>query len=546
MPPRSRASSRSSRSSRSSSRERSCSPKRSHAKYDTAKYSELYDYFKYKLLTDETIMPAGSSAYVNAYSTESKTVPISYPVTLEDLHAVQNIDHLYPSSPFYVRESGVYTLFFVSTDNQSSQFTVFVNGVVEPLTTIGTNSGAGQLVSRHMLILKKDDNVVIRNYLSAVGAVTQSTLIGGLAEVSDTTFLLMKIAPHPEAVKCAQDECDFKLSKKEKCTYKKLLGDMLADKDLMLKGFNIHGSFFKIGAQAVDVEGPVAFDTSLNVTGLELLPTNDVRVSEDGIYKVYFTISTSTACQFAFFVNGAPVHSTTMGTNKGAGQMTIRALIEMKKDDVLSVRNHTSAAPIVITPQSGGRVPSIDAIMTIFKAAPLTEPLIDHARWCNMNNKCWSYKAFRQFLLSKKYLQIDGAQAYFSVTTATPQSIIVGESFDFATNQVVPYRSQHTQGTTTICIERDGIYNVFADVITNQPSQITIFVNNVPDVTTTFGRDSGGNRCFVRQFMKLRCGDVLTLRNYESALGLIETATNPGGQFVGQVAMFMAFRLSAC
>jgi hypothetical protein len=490
-------------------------------------------------------MPAGSSAYINAFSQQSETVPLSYPVSFEGIHKMQNVDHLYPASPFYVRENGVYILFFVATDNQASQFTVFVNGVIAPLTTIGTNSGAGQLVSRHMLVLKKDDNLVVRNYLSESGAITQSTNIGGLLTVSDTVFLLMKIAPHPWDVKKLYNECDYKLCKKEKHLYKKILKDMLEDHEFMLKGFDVHGSFYKIGTQTINQEEAVAFDTTLNVNGLELLPTNEVRVSKSGIYKAYFVISTNSACQFGFFVNGAPVNFTIMGTNKGAGQMTIRALLEMNKGDVLSVRNHNSGTAIVVNPQSGGRIPSIDALLTIVKVAPIRQCYIDNERWCNDKYRHWNYKAFRQYLLGKKYLQIDGAQAYFSLTTATPQTIAVGESLDFATNQIVPYRSNHTQGTTTVCIERDGIYDVFVDVITNQPPQLTIFVNNIPDLTTTFGRDSGGNRCFIRQIMKLKCGDVLTVRNYESVLGNITTSTNPGGQFVGQVAMFMAFRLSS-
>jgi hypothetical protein len=527
-------------------RSRSSSPERSCAKYENCNYAELYDYFKYKLVTDQSVMAAGSSAFVDAFSQLSLTVPLSYPVTLEDLHLARNVDHLYETSPFYVREDGVYVLFFVASDNQASQYSVFVNSERAQYTTIGNNAGAGQLVSRHMIILKKDDTVVIRNYQSEAGAVTQSSLIGGMNQVSDTTFLMMKIAPHPCAIEKRECEPEYKLTRHEKCMYKKLLGDMICDKDLMLRGFNIHGTFYHTGTQTIDVDAPVHFDTSLNSVGLELVDSaTGVRVSEDGIYKVYFVISTNTACQFAFFVNGAPVHSTNMGTNKGAGQMTIRALVEMKKDDVLSARNYTSGAPIVINATSGGRIPGIDGILTVFKAAPLVAPMMDHARWCKTEaTRCWSYNAFRQYLLKKKKLQIDGAQSYFSATTSTPQELLVGESFDFANNQVIPYRAHHQQGTTEIRIERDGIYDVFADVITNQPPQITIFVNNVPDLTTVFGRDSGGNRVFVRQFMRLRCGDVLTLRNYQSLLGKIYTATNPGGHYVGQVAMFMAFRLS--
>ena len=492
-------------------------------------------------------MPAGSSAFIYATSDAAQSIPLTHSVDIEDNALVRNIDHLYATSPFYVRESGVYILFFVTADNEASQYTVFVNGVHAPYTSIGNNSGAGQIVNRQMLSLKKDDVVVVRNYSSEGGAITQSLKIGGMQDTADTTFLLMKIAPGCEEVKDRGCDEMYKLTRHEKTMYKKLLGDMIYDKDLMLKGFNVHGSFFQTGPQTINVESPVVYDNSQNVVGLEYLPaTGEVRVSEDGVYKVFFLIASSIACQFTIFVNGAPVPSTTNGTNRGAGQLTVRALLALKKDDVISVRNHTSAETIILTGGTvGGKLLSIDAALTVFKVAPLTMPMIDPARWCKVNTECWNYKAFRQYLLLKKYLQIDGAQAYFSVSTATPQEVQIGEPFDFAFNQIVPYRAHHQQGTPQITIHRDGIYDIFADVISNQPAQLTVFVNNVPDVNTTFGRYSAGNRCYVRQFMKLRCGDVLTLRNYESMLGRIITAANPGGTEVGQVAMFMAFRLSA-
>ena len=90
----------------------------------------------------------------------------------------------------------------------------------------------------------------------------------------------------------------------------------------------------------------------------------------------------------------------------------------------------------------------------------------------------------------------------------------------------------------------DGVYDVFADLTSNQPAQWTIFVNGSPDPTTTFGRDSGGGRTLMRQFMKLHKGDVLTIRNYESHSVNIETSTNAGGELVGQSVVFMAFKLS--
>ncbi len=536
---RSRSSSRSSRTScTTKSSDDSC--------YEHCDYSGAYLYLKQHLLLDKSLMAAGSNAFINTYSQAAETIPLSYSVPFEGTLSQYGIDHFYLSSPYYVREDGMYTLFFMASDNQSSQYTVFINGSIAPLTTIGTNSGAGQLVSRHMLILKKDDAVLVRNYLSEAGSITQSEKIGGANNTSDTVLVIMKIAPHPHRVKDRQSEEKEIICKRDKAFFKRVLGDMLYDKDLMLKGFNTHGSFFSKLEQFVAPEAPVLFDLSLNVNNVwHMDGSGDIKILEDGYYKVFFLAGTTSACQVTYFVNGVAIPATCTGTNKGAGQLSVRAILPLNKNDVLSVRNHTSPSNIHIAANEGGldSSPGVDAILTIFKIAPLVplvvtcEPKEPHG--CHLN-----YKAFRQYLLGKKKLQIDGSQAYASATATTRQELNIGDSIYFANNQVENYRIEHAQGTTTFKILRDGIYDLFADVITNQPAELTVFVNNIPDETTTFGRDSGGNRTLIRQMLRLRCGDVLTLRNYESALGKIFTASNPGGTYVGQNAMFMLFRLS--
>jgi hypothetical protein len=527
------------------SRASSCSSRSSvESDYEHCDYSGVYQYFKQHLLMDKSLMVAGSDAYINTFSQLSESIPVSHSVHMEGTTTAYNIDHFYASSPYYVREDGVYILFFISTDNESSQFTIFINGAMEPLTTIGNNSGAGQLISRHMLELKKDDNIVVRNYLSDSGSITQSELVGGFNPISDTTFLIMKIAPLREAVCERMSEEPPCIRKKEKTLFKKVLGDMVYDKELMLKGFNTHGTFASKSTQLVAVEAPVLYDISQNVNNLELAPlAGDVKILEDGIYKVFFLVTTGTACQFGIFVNGLPVNATIAGTNKGAGQLTLRVLLPLNKGDALSVRNHTSAGAVQITGNAGGNVASNNVILTIFKIAPLVKAVVNCApkevHGCRLN-----YKAFRHYLLMKKWLQIDGAQAYASACISPHQDLFIGSPIYFQSKQVENLRIEHRQGSTTFKVERDGIYDVFADVITNQPAQFTIFINNIPDLTTTFGRDSGGNRTLVRQFMKLQCGDVLTIRNYESALGKVVTSSNPGGNFVGQNALFMLFRLS--
>jgi len=49
----------------------------------------------------------------------------------------------------------IYIIFFICNVQQSSEFSVFVNGEVVPYTITGNNSGAGQIVLRNMLKLKK-------------------------------------------------------------------------------------------------------------------------------------------------------------------------------------------------------------------------------------------------------------------------------------------------------------------------------------------------------------------------------------------------------
>jgi hypothetical protein len=102
----------------------------------------------------------------------------------------------------------------------------------------------------------------------------------------------------------------------------------------------------------------------------------------------------------------------------------------------------------------------------------------------------------------------------------------------------------HMQGSDSIRVEEDGIYDLFADVITNEPAQIAVFVNGTPDLTTVSGRDSGASRTLLRQFIELRRGDLISVRNFESHIGTINTTINAGGELVGQNAQFMLFKLT--
>jgi hypothetical protein len=551
---RSKSKSKSKSKSNSRSSNTSCSDKSlSDMKYT---FEDLYNFYKCKLMQDKSLMVNGCTSYIYAYDNQGQTIPQDYAVNFPNNGLNNHIDHVAFNAPFFVRESGIYVYFYVSSNEQSCQYSLFVNGKYVPFSTSGNNAGAGQMVIRNLIELDKNDSLIMRNYNSSAASVQSNTGMGGTQIGNNETFLLMKIAPLPSKEKEAshiQNKCDkydkcnknnkCKLSRRKKYLFKKLLEKMLLDKDLMLKGFNIRGTFYNTQSQSVLTESPVVFSNNQNVNGLLWDPINptNINILEDGIYKVFSFVTTNTAAQFSFAVNGVPVSYATQGTNKGAGQLSLRSLLELKAGDVLTLINHTSSnGQITLSQEAGGLYQSMSALLTIFKISPLTIPQIPQ---CNSNEyyeKC--FEQFKKFLLGNKCLQITGSSAYISCGSTNTENVPIYSSFSYEINETIKSVS-HQQGTSEIVIERDGIYDIFSDIITDEPSQFTLFVNGTPDWSTVSGRDSGANRCLMRQFIKLSKGDIITVRNFASHSGVVHTSQNTGGSQIGHPVLFMAFLL---
>jgi hypothetical protein len=520
----------------------------SHSDCDKKKYcfDEVYNYYKFRLLNDESLMVAGSDAYIYSYNNIEQTIPKSYPVNYSNNGYNYNIEHVSFNAPFAVRESGIYIVFYIAHVEQSAQFSLFVNGQLEANSTNGNNAGAGQLVLRSMLRLNKDDTVMVRNYLSSSSSLLAAQNAGGLQPGNNMTFLLAKISPLPnyEYDKIAHTWDHSCLSRKKLHLYKKLLEKMLCDKELMLKGFNVHGTFFSQNSQTILTENNVVWDKYLNVAGLNWYASNpdQIQILEDGVYKVFFVANTNTAGQFTICVNDVPYDPSTQGSDKGAGQITTRTILELRKGDYITVKNHTSTnGQLVTSANAGGFQQSMSVLCTVFKIAPLCKPMMPQCKLNDYHKKC--YEKFRNFLLSNKCLQITGSPAYLSTVSTHAQYIPVNQAFSFEVN-ALQKDICHTQATTEIIIEKDGIYDIFADVITQQSCQITLFVNGTPDLNTVSGRDSGASRTIMRQFIKLCKGDCVTVRNYDSHAGELITGSNNGGELVGHPALFMLFKLA--
>jgi hypothetical protein len=514
------------------------------------KMCDIYTYFKNRLLEDKELMVAGSSSYLNCINDLSQTISNNHALDYSTVVKQYNIETEVVNTVFFVREDGYFILFAIAQVDNSCQFTIFINGVVVPSTCIGTNSGAGQVVSRHLLKLNKDDNVTIRNYISSASSLKSNLYSGGSNPGNDLTLLLMKIAPTHQPHHMYEHECHEYmkcLSHQKKKLFHCLTDKLKDDTELMVRGFNVTGTFYSSASQQVVTEGGVAYNAFSNVNGMVWNPSStdptQIQVFEDGVYKVFFLINTNTPGQFSIAVNGIPVETSTQGSSKGAGQISIRSLLDLNKNDIIQVLNHTSQnGSIAVSTNCGGLENNINVVLTIFKIAPLVKPSIKPVD-CKLAKRfeCY-YEKFKKYLLCKNCLQIDGSGAFVSLVSSVIQPVSVNDSFIWDTN-VHLKEFKHTQGKTEIWVERDGLYDLFVDIATDEPLQYALFVNGVVDPSVIFGRDSGANRCLMRQFVKLNKGDRLEIRNYTSGAGTIHTVANAGGEYIGNNSLFMAFML---
>jgi hypothetical protein len=273
------------------------------------KMCDIYTYFKNRLLEDPELMVAGSSSYLNCINDATQIIPTNHALDYSTILEQYNVDTYVVNNRFFVREDGYFILFAIAQVDTACQFTIFVNGVAVPSTCIGTNSGAGQVVSRHLLKLNKDDNVVVRDYISSASSVKSNLYSGGSNPGNDLTFLIMKIAPTHQPHHMHEHEChEFMkcLSHQKKKLFHCLTDKLKDDAELMVHGFNVTGTFYSSATQQVMTESGVAYSAFSNVNGMVWNPSSSdptqIQVFEDGVYKVFFLVNTNTPGQFSIAV----------------------------------------------------------------------------------------------------------------------------------------------------------------------------------------------------------------------------------------------------
>jgi hypothetical protein len=505
-------------------------------------FEEIYCKLKNMLIHDKELMVRGCTSYLNGYSTAPRILQTNGIVAFDYIDLKNHLDYPYTNAPFFVCEDGYYSILFCANSAQSTQFTVFLNGTPQPLSISGNNAGSGQSVFNFFIFLKKNDAIEIRNYKSETSSLNISAQVGGTENNCNLNICVVKVSPL-EVYKMDRKKCEF--STKEKCLFKELEHKLLCDPCLQMRGYNVHGVFSNSTIQTVALEAPVIFTNGNNINGLTPMDGtgtySQVRIDEEGVYRVEFLCTTDTSSQFAVFLNGVVDQASIFGTNKGAGQLLLRHLMKLNKGDMLSINNHTSGGPIVLSQNAGGSLPGISALLEIVKIAPLKQC----APYENKHNECIEkmYCNFKKYLLMNHHLELEGSEAFLSTFTSTPQTLQVGDKIVMSVIDTIR-NVDFTQGTSDIRIKHSGDYEIRADIISDRPSQFTLFVNNVAVPYSTTGRDSGANRNIIRQIITLKHGDCLDIRNWKSNLGQIATTQNSGGTYVDANVNFTIMKLS--
>ncbi|MFK4303101.1 hypothetical protein ABH892_003221 [Paenibacillus sp. RC254] len=131
----------------------------------------------------------------------------------------------------------------------------------------------------------------------------------------------------------------------------------------------VSGIVYNVSAQTVPVETDVIFDTNGNLSpGITHTPgTTQIAVSNPGKYEVTFSVTGVEPNQFALFLNGALVIGTVYGSGAGTQQNNGQAIIALAAGDVLTLRNHSSAAAVGLQTLAGGTQTNVNASVIIKK-----------------------------------------------------------------------------------------------------------------------------------------------------------------------------------
>ena len=135
-------------------------------------------------------------------------------------------------------------------------------------------------------------------------------------------------------------------------------------------GLAEYAYIFNQGAAVIAIEADIPFDSNGFLTaGITHTPFNPgVTVNTAGNYSIFFSVSGVQPSQFSIFVNGAAVSSGSVyGSGAGTQQNNGYTILTLGANDVITLRNHSSAAAVTLQTLAGGTQTNVNASLLIEK-----------------------------------------------------------------------------------------------------------------------------------------------------------------------------------
>lgn len=341
----------------------------------------------------------------------------------------------------------------------------------------------------------------------------------------------------------SDSECEY--VKDFENTYKYLKNRLITDEGLQAAGSDAYASIFNVSAESLGIGSPVTFDSNQNLLNIDhVLGSGDIAIRKSGVYFVIYAVNTDQPLQLSLFVNNVYQQVTNIGKNTGATQLFAETLLNLKKNDVITLRNWISGVnPVVIPVAAGGTLIGVNAEIVLMKVAPLPEDVacLDEDMKINRKQRHF-FKKLEEKMLCDPALLLNFTDTHGAFYRVSQQTLNVGDSVIFEGNNNVRGMT-NAPGTGNIVVNKSGAYYFTFAVESNKASQFTVFINGIPDLTTTAGINKAAGQLILRQILMLKAGDVLSVRNYISSIGSIDTSLNAGGLAQGTQATLIVYRL---
>jgi hypothetical protein len=135
------------------------------------------------------------------------------------------------------------------------------------------------------------------------------------------------------------------------------------------QGLSEYAYIYNLAAQVVALEADITYSNNGVIVGaITHAPgTSQIIIGTPSDYAIWFNEAGVEPNQFTLFQNGGPVAGSTYGSGAGTQPNPGMVIITAAAGDVLTVRNHTSAAAVTLQTLAGGTVTNANASVLIEK-----------------------------------------------------------------------------------------------------------------------------------------------------------------------------------